>query len=68
MPSVPITPQGVGTTAAASMPRASDRAWASHQAVEVLPLVPVTAMTSSWADGARWKAAAIGPVAALSPT
>ena len=28
-----------------------DNAWATHQAVEVLPLVPVTATTSNCVEG-----------------
>ena len=39
-----------------------DSAQLIHQAVEVLPLVPVTASTCSAREGAPWYAAAIGPV------
>ena len=57
MPSVPMTPQRRPSVA---------RACAVHQAVEVLPLVPVVATTSICALGWSKKASAMGPVAALS--
>src|SRR5580765_6903395 len=53
IPSVPITPQ--------RRPSALN-ACATHHAVEVLPLVPVTATTSSLALGSPMKALASGPV------
>ena len=55
-PSVPITPQ--------RRPSALN-ACATHHAVEVLPLVPVTAMTVSCALGDPMNALASGPVLAL---
>jgi hypothetical protein len=61
MPNVPITAQGDGasrcTVPSGFMARTPPAARsvesdsASHQAVEVLPLVPVTASTSSRAEG-----------------
>ena len=45
MPRVPTSPQGMGGCLR------RDRAWASHQALEVLPLVPVMATTASCAEG-----------------
>ncbi len=56
MPSVPTTPQ--------SRP-SSDSACAVHQALEVLPLVPVTATSSSAPLGRSKKALAMWPVAAF---
>ena len=50
----------------ASDRRRRDSACASHQAVEVLPLVPVTASTSQLLRGLAVDSAAIGPVAAFS--
>ena len=45
-PKVPTTPQGIGATCVKF-----DSACASHQVVEVLPLVPVTASTARRALG-----------------
>ena len=45
--------------------RGLDSACASHQAVDVLPLVPVTASTSSCADGWLKNAAAMPALAFL---
>ena len=57
-PRVPITPQR----------RPSElSACATHQAVEVLPLVPVTAITSRRSLGLPMKALASAPVAAFRP-
>ena len=58
IPSVPTTAQRRPS---------SDSACAIHQAVEVLPLVPVVATTSSARLGCSKKASAIGPVAAFRP-
>jgi hypothetical protein len=55
-PSVPTTPQRRPTRVSAC---------AIHQALLVLPLVPVTATTSIKAVGAPWKAAAMAPVLAF---
>ena len=57
-PSVPTTPQRLPS---------SESACATHHAVEVLPLVPVTATTSSRLLGCSYQALASGPVAALRP-
>ena len=58
IPRVPITPQ--------RRPRAAS-ACAIHHAVEVLPLVPVTATTSSSALGVPRKRLAMSPAAAFRP-
>jgi len=58
MPSVPTTPQRRPTARSAS---------ATHHAVEVLPLVPVTATTSSRALGVPSQRLAIAPAAAFRP-
>ncbi len=58
MPSVPTTAQGFSQ---------NESSCATHQAVEVLPLVPVMATMSSAALGAPWKALAIAPANTLRP-
>ena len=58
MPRVPIT---------AERRPSAPSACATHQAVEVLPLVPVTAMTSSFSLGAPRKRLAMSPAAAFRP-
>ena len=46
MPKVPTSPHAMGATSFKF-----DSAWASHQALEVLPLVPVTASTANCRAG-----------------
>ena len=65
-PSVPINPVGLATDVSEWLGNA-DRACASHQLVEVLPLVPVTASTFTARDGFPKNSAAIGPVAIFKP-
>ena len=61
-PSVPSTAQGC-----ASAPGKALSACASHQAVEVLPLVPVIAITESCCEGWSKNASAIAPASAFRP-
>ena len=58
-PRVPITPQRRPSTVSAC---------AIHQVVEVLPLVPVTAITASRSLGEPKNALASGPAAAFRPS
>ena len=62
MPRVPTMAQGRG---AGKATRCS--ACAIHQTVDVLPLVPVTAIILSVRDGWSKNSSAIGPLEALMP-